>query len=111
MKNFSAGGIEWEPAEPMRPCMKWKGTYSGVEVYLYHRGWLWTAKVRNKRGWSECGRWYENGYKTRREAIEGIKCIVLFMSGIGVTQMAYGVYGQSNTTMIHKVEAHLREWL
>ena len=104
------GGIEWEPAEATRPSTKWSGVYQGAEVYLYHRSKLWTAKAWDCIwGWVDCARWHDSGYKTRREAIEGIKVVMEFLSGKSVGVVALDVVGC--TDHVGRVEQHLRRWL
>ena len=104
---MKAGGIEW--SEQWRG-EKWVGKYSGSWVYLYRFGQrAWHCEIREATS-AQSSKVGPVKYHTRREAIEGIKCVVEFMGGKSVVETGYTVYG----LMTHKhlqVEGHLRAWL
>ena len=111
MTTFKAGGVEWYKQSQSL----FRGEYCGHECELDRytgRQWKGGVLIRNTSGG---GRWvstFPHRYDTRREVIESIKCLVLFLSGgtvFGVGAKLFGnVEGDVDT---ERVEDHLRNWL
>jgi len=99
MNKLNMGGIEWEQVGEIT----WQADADGECLRLDRHG---------PRGWAVSfvgGRGSE--YRTRREAVEGARCVTEFVSGNSVDEVALVVFGNHCRANRVKVEVHLRRWL